>query len=307
MPASAWRWIRIALGVLLVGLALRQVVANLDAVRATPFTWRVRPGLIVLSAVVVWAMYAVLIATWRLLVERWGGRLRLGEAAAIWTVSSLGKYVPGKVWAIAGMALLARRAGVPPWIATGAAVLNQVLSIAAGVLVVAFTGASLLEARYPWVRGAMWALSALVVAGVVALSSPALVRRLLRAAGVEAGDTMGPPLPALLAAAAANVLAWLGYGVALWLLARGLTDVPLPLGAATGAFAASYIMGFLALFAPAGLGVRESVFVLMLDRATGTPAAVALAVASRLLLTLTEVGAAVPYLLKSRERARVAP
>jgi hypothetical protein len=297
----------VALGVLLVGLALRQVLANLDAVRATPFTWRVRPGLLALSAVVVWAMYAVLVATWRLLVERWGGRLRLGEAAAIWTVSSLGKYVPGKVWAITGMAVLAQRAGVPPWIATGAAVLNQVLSIGAGVLVVAFTGASLLEARYPWGRGAMWALAALVLAGVAALASPTLVRRLLRLAGVEASDTMGPPLPALLAAGAANIVAWLGYGVALWLLARGLTDVPLPLGVATGAFAASYIMGFLALFAPAGLGVRESVFILMLDRATGTPAAVALAVASRLLLTLTEVGAAVPFLLKFRERARVAP
>jgi len=133
------------------------------------------------------------------------------------------------------------------------------------------------------------------------------VRRLLSVAGIDAGDTAGPPLSALVVAGGANIVAWVGYGVSLWLLARGLTAVPLPLSLAIGAFAASYLMGFLALIAPAGLGVREGVFILMLDRTMGTPAAVALAVASRLLLTLTELGAALPFLLSSRERARVAP
>jgi hypothetical protein len=276
-------------------------------VRTTPFTWRVQPLLLVLSALVVWSMYALLIATWRLLVERWGGRLTMREAASIWTVSSLGKYVPGKVWAIAGMAVMAKRVGVPPWIATGAAVLNQVLAIGAGVMVVALTGTSLLESRYPWLRTAMWILLGVVIIGMFVLSSPDTVRRLLAVAGIDAGDTAGPPLSALLMAGVANLVAWVGYGVALWLMARGLTAVPLPLGLAIGAFAASYLMGFLALVAPAGLGVREGVFILMLDRTMGTPAAVALAVASRLLLTLTELGAAVPFLLSSRERARVAP
>ncbi|HEX5819791.1 MAG TPA: lysylphosphatidylglycerol synthase domain-containing protein [Gemmatimonadales bacterium] len=307
MRRDGWRIAQLVLGLLVVGLALRQVLANWDAVRTTPFTWKVQPLLLVLSVLVVWAMYALLIATWRLLVERWGGRLTLREAASIWTVSSLGKYVPGKVWAIAGMAVMARRVGVPPWIATGAAVLNQVLAIGAGVVVVALTGTSLLEARYPWLRTAMWILLGVVVIGVFVLSSPDTVRRLLAVAGIDAGDTAGPPLSALLMAGVANVVAWVGYGVALWLMARGLTEVPLPLGLAIGAFAASYLMGFLALVAPAGLGVREGVFILMLDRTMGTPAAVALAVASRLLLTLTELGAAVPFLLSSRERARVAP
>lgn len=307
MRRSAWRVAQVVLGVLLVGLALRQVLANWDAVRSTPFTWHVRPLLLVLSVLVVWAMYALLVATWRLLVERWGGRLTLREAASIWTVSSLGKYVPGKVWAIAGMAVLAKRVGVPPWIATGAAVLNQVLAIGAGAVVVAATGTSLLEARWPWLRTAMWIVLGLVAVGVVVLSSTDVVRKVLTAAGVEAGDTAGPPFSALARAGLANVVAWVGYGLALWLLARGLTEVPLPIGLAIGAFAASYLIGFLALVAPAGLGVRESVFILMLDHAVGTPAAVALAVASRLLLTVTELGAAVPFLLDSRERARVAP
>ena len=42
-------------------------------------------------------------------------------AARIWTVSSLGKYIPGKVWAVAGMALMSKEAGIEPWAATGSA------------------------------------------------------------------------------------------------------------------------------------------------------------------------------------------
>ena len=49
-----------------------------------------------------------------------------------------------------------------------------------------------------------------------------------------------------------------------------------------------------------------AVFILMLQGAIGVPAAAALAIASRLMLTATEVGAAVPFLVTSRERPRVA-
>jgi glycosyltransferase 2 family protein len=104
------------------------------------------------------------------------------------------------------------------------------------------------------------------------------------------------------------VIAWLGYGAALWLLARGLLpEAGLEPGLAVAVFTASYLAGFLALFAPGGLGVREALFILMLQRPLGIGAATALAIASRLLLTITEFGAAVPFLVLTRWRARVAP
>jgi hypothetical protein len=116
-----------------------------------------------------------------------------------------------------------------------------------------------------------------------------------------------PGRDAILFGAVANVTAWIGYGVALWLLARGLLPesrlTPL---VAIGAFTASYLAGFLALLFPGGLVVRESVFVLMVQGAIGPGNALALALASRLLLTLNEFGAAVPFILSPRERTRVA-
>jgi uncharacterized membrane protein YbhN (UPF0104 family) len=79
----------------------------------------------------------------------------------------------------------------------------------------------------------------------------------------------------------------------MWCLARCVTDVPIslvPAFAAAAAMAAS--LGFLALFAPAGLGVREAVFLAVLGPAIGGEHAAIVAVAIRLLYTLAEVGMA---------------
>jgi uncharacterized membrane protein YbhN (UPF0104 family) len=101
------------------------------------------------------------------------------------------------------------------------------------------------------------------------------------------------------AAFAANVVAWFGYGFALLLLARGLLPgLGLSLLQLVGVFTCSYLVGFLALFAPGGLGPRESVFLLMLAGDIGLKPAAALALASRLLLTGTEVLPAVPLLFR---------
>jgi uncharacterized membrane protein YbhN (UPF0104 family) len=105
----------------------------------------------------------------------------------------------------------------------------------------------------------------------------------------------------------ANAVAWIGYGAALWCLARGLLPQSgLRLQASVAVFTASYLAGFLALFAPGGLGVREGLFILMLQGPLGIGAATALALASRLLLTITEFGAAVPFLVLPQGRTRVA-
>ena len=225
-------------------------------------------------------------------------------------MSSLGKYLPGKVWAVAGMALMAQRAGVAPWAATGSAVVLQVLAIGTGAAVAGLTGAARHRggaSRVASSRSCCW-WSAPSPASALLLWPPVL-RRLLRLAAPDAEARGAPPAgghrvrhrrPTRSPGSAT--------ALALWCLARGL----LP-GAGSGptlaiaVFTASYLAGFLALFAPGGLGVREGLFILMLQGPLGIGAATALALASRVLLTITEFGAAVPFLVFPQGRARVAP
>ena len=304
-------WVRVALG--LVGLAIvafaaHSLVRNWEQLRSQPLDWRIEPGWLVLSALVVWAMYALLVVAWRTVLAGWGQRLDGWTAGGIWTVSSLGKYLPGKVWAVAGMALLAQRAGVPPWAATGSAVVMQGLAIGTGAAVAGLTGREAIEAAHPGARAVLALLVAGSMVGIALLLWPPFLRRLLRLLAPDAEARGAPAAAGIGVGIAANLLAWLGYGGALWLLARGLLpSAGLDPLLAVAVFTASYLAGFLALFAPGGLGVREALFIIMLQGPLGIGAATALAVASRVLLTITEFGAAVPFLVFSRWRARVAP
>jgi hypothetical protein len=204
------------------------------------------------------------------------------------------------------MAVMAQRAGIGTSPATGSAVILQVLAIGTGAAVAGLTGWGAMRAAFPGAVTGLVVLLAAAVAGIGLLLWPALVNRVLRIAAPDAGP-VAPPAGAMAFGAVANAVAWVGYGVALWLLARGLLPgAGLDLLPAIAVFTASYLAGFLALFAPGGIGVREGVFILMLQGPIGIGAATALAIASRLLLTVTELGAAVPFLLFPRGRPRVA-
>jgi glycosyltransferase 2 family protein len=294
------------LGLAIIVFALRSLVRNWDELRAQPLEWSIQPGWILLSAIVVWSMYGLLIAAWQRMLLAWGRGLDLWSASRIWTVSSLGKYLPGKVWAVAGMAVMAQRAGIGAGPATGSAIILQILAIGTGAAVAVLTGWGSLRDNYPSAVTGLVVLLAAATAGIGLFLWPRVMRRVLRIAAPDVA-VVNPPVGALLFGLVANVVAWVGYGLALWLLARGLLpEAGLGLLRAIAVFTASYLAGFLALFAPGGIGVREGVFILMLQGPIGIGAATALAIASRLLLTVTELGAAVPFLLFPRGRPRVA-
>lgn len=307
MASRVLRGAQWVLGFTVVFFVVRHVARNWSQIEQARLAWTLRPGYLLLSAALVWAMYALLISAWRAMLSGWGQPIDGWNAARIWTVSSLGKYIPGKVWAIAGMAVMSQRAGVAAWAATGSAILLQVLAVGTGTAIVGAAGNAALQARWPGAGMGMALLGAASVVATAVLLWPAAVRALLQLASGGRIVASVPGRAGVLFGIAANFIAWIGYGAALWLLARGLLPAaPLTFSVAAGAFAASYLAGLLILVAPGGLGVRESVLIVMLEPSVGLAAAGAIAVASRLLLTITELGAAAPFLLFARERTRVA-
>jgi len=298
-----WRVLQFLAGAVLVGLAVRAVALNWQSLQAQPIDWRLSPGWIVASVLVVFTTYAILIEAWRRVVLSMGEQLRFMPAVRIWFLASLGKYVPGKVWAVAGAAVLSQRAGVDPSAAVAGALVLQVLALASGAVVVALTAREAFQSVGQGAGPVAGAIILLCVLGVALLTSQRALDRIARLLPSSWPTPRAIP-PAMVAAAfLANVVAWTGYGVALLLLTRGLLpEVGLSLPQAVGVFTCSYLAGFLALFAPGGLGPRESVFLLMLAGDIGLKPAVALALASRLLLTGTEVLPAVPLLFRRGER-----
>ena len=282
-----WVWVgQIVLALLVAAFVGRALVRHWDEFRSLDISLDLHAGPIVLAALTVWVTYALLIEAWRRVILGWGETLAYRPAVRIWCLSNLGRYLPGKVWGVAGLAVLAGRAGVSGWAAAGSALAMQALAVG--------TGASAVALFAPGVVSPLQLVIAAVLAlvAVWALTSRSLSERVVRRVRPNAEPRVLAPGTAL-AAATITLLGWLAYGVAFWLLARGLLgEGAVSLGTAIGVFAAGYIVGLLALFAPGGVGVRELVFVAMLTPVMGSGGAVALSVASRLLLTLTESGAA---------------
>ncbi|MCA9771704.1 MAG: hypothetical protein KC466_04800, partial [Myxococcales bacterium] len=86
---------------------------------------------------------------------------------------------------------------------------------------------------------------------------------------------------------------WGLYGVALWLLANGVVPIDLAFAPRLLAYyCLSFVAGTFAVFAPAGLGVREGIFALCLAPTLTMPVALVVAVVARVGLSGMQIVAA---------------
>ena len=218
----------------------------------------------------------------------------------------MGRYVPGKFWSIAGMAALAKGRGVPVAVsATSAVVLQGVGLLAAGAIGLgAFAGGSGLIPRWGLAAAGVAAGLLLLVLAVPSLfrAAVALWFRIVRTSPPEklAGTLV---LRWLLQVAGA----WVAMSASFWIFAASLGMELSPVHAGS-AFAAAYVAGYLMLFAPAGVGVREGFLVALLAPALGSGPATVLAIAARLWMTAAEViPAAVLWAFHQRSRSSPDP
>ncbi len=293
------RWgIQAAVALVVIAMIARSLAANWDRFRAVRVSLDFHAGWLLLSVAVMAVVSALQIESWRVILAGWGQRLRFAAAARIWFLANLGRYVPGKVWSVAGMVVMARGEGVQAWAAAASTVAVQALGLGTAAAVVAATvpGAA---------SGLRLAVAALLSAGTIGvLVWPWAVSRLARLSDATA-EWRALPVPTVLASAVLTALSWVAYGVVFWLLAMGLGLAGrLPLGAAVGVFALGYVLGLLALFAPGGIGVREFVLGGLLAPLLGLGGAGALTLASRLQLTLVEaaLGLGALFIGKRKEK-----
>lgn len=257
--------------------------------------WRPRPGWLAAALAVATSNLFLLGGAWIRLLRELGGTIGYTEGMRVWTWTNLGRYLPGRVWQLSALTLYLREKRQIGGIGLGSNLTLQVLLLAIGAAVAfAVLGLRLAEGRVA-LAGAALGVTALAL--FVALR-PSMVARLSAWMGALMGEpdvTVHPRRAALWEAAGIVVLSWFVNGLSLWLLWRGV-------GASagpdpwfwTGAFAAAYLTGYVALFAPAGLVVREGALALVLVSfgGVGAAAAAGIAILARLLGIGSELAAA---------------
>ncbi len=279
--------------VLFVGLLLRRQWSALASLRhgAGP-TFHLSPGWLAAALVLATLNLGWMGGTWVHLYRAGGGRLGYRRGVAVWMATNLGRYIPGKVWQLSGLALHLRRTGGSGALALSSSLGYQVVTLLTGAAVALLTLGGDLAAAHSG-SPLVWAAAILVLA---LLLHPALLRWVTRLAarltGEESLESAAPRGRDLGAAGVALVLSWLAYGLGFWCLLRGLwSTAPVGVLTATGVFAASYVAGYLVLLAPGGLVVREgamTALLLALTLLTATSAA-AVAIAARVWTVASEL------------------
>ena len=287
--ATAIRVIALLVVLVFAGLSLRSAWSEVRADLA-----RLTVPAVAVSALAFVAAIACQFAGWFTLLRHHAraNTFSVHDGAVVYSVGQLGKYVPGAVWPAVIQSDMGARRRMPWRVMLGAYTQTLVITVTTGAVL----SLGVLAGPAPgWVR-------AVVVAGAVAGAVFAwaavhpdalhrwMDRVLQRLTGAGLPDRLDGR--SSLVAASTALVAWVLFGV-------HAVAIVQPMGIGLGdalfvgtSFVFAWVCGIVAIPFPAGLGVREAVLILTVGQLTDRPTAVALALVSRLIQILIDLGVA---------------
>jgi hypothetical protein len=211
-------------------------------------------------------LFAFRAMAWRYIVVRLGHRLPVAAATRIWSTSELARYLPGAVFQVVGRVFLIKPYGVRGSVTSVSQILELTVFLLANILLavacLAYFGVkNLTGAARTWMVVAMALVPVLMF-----LLHPRITYRIIDWVMLRLGK---PPIQhplsgrQMLGILCWNLVGLLWQSLAVFLLthdALGLTK-PQWWWIVAGAYCLAWCAGFLAVWAPGGIGVRELVFV----------------------------------------------
>lgn len=278
---------RVTFALLVAVFIVKLIITNWSSVRGqiTHLDYAILAESAFLSAI----GYAYWAFLWRASMQAMGERLSHRQALRIWTYSQAARYLPGVGWQFAGRVYLCHKDGLSKKISSISLLLENILLLCSCLIVGSVTlMAGIKSAKLPWL-----ALIVILLASGLLIMQPHRFTRLLNTALVRFGKQpielqLSPAI--LLKFLALYTVIWILHGLAfsLCLKSFGLHDIPII--TAIGIFSASWAVGFLFVIAPSGLGVREFTVATMLRRWSVFNIGMAVAIASRIVMILGEMG-----------------
>ncbi|MET2012072.1 lysylphosphatidylglycerol synthase domain-containing protein [Microbacterium chocolatum] len=239
--------------------------------------------------------------SWRAVMRSVGFGATITESLRVFLLSQVGKYIPGSVWPVLAQAEFARDHGVN----RSSAMTGSIVAMVVGVVTSGVVGCVGLVAAAPATLSTYWWVL-LVTLGLAACLAPPILHRIAGLALRVAKRDQQPARirgGALLESILWSLLMWLLLGFQAWMLLRDLAPAA-SFAIAAGAFAFAWLVGFLVVVAPAGIGAREAALVLALANVVEPAQALSLAVISRVLMTAADAaGLAIGLTLGGRPRS----
>jgi glycosyltransferase 2 family protein len=279
------RWVLIAL---VVVAAVWQIWVNWNSVVLTVTALQWQRVVLAFLAIPPGIFFSVM--SWMAFVDDLGPPIGVGRGAQISLVGSLGKYLPGSIWAYVLQIELGRQAGLSRTRVFAATVFNLAVIVVAALLAGSLAVFPLM-AQHEELSWLPWLYALLPIA--LLFLHPRLLTALANF-GFKILRRPKPDHPIRISTVTKSLgfalLAYVCYGVHLWLLAdtwQGLTISPLAL--CIGTMALAMIVGLFAFLLPSGIGAREFVIVAAIAPLVGIGPATAYAAVSRLMFVVADL------------------
>lgn len=222
-----------------------------------------------------------------------GQKLSFVEGVALFNTSSLAKYIPGKIWSYALQMHWLSQRGISKSLTLYVNLINLLVSMVTSTgLGIGYLLLSSSEVPNSWVVTVLLAVL-LVDIGSIFLSGPVFnwLLRLAQPWLKREVRSFRVPLRVMLDLHLLHLVAAQAFGLSVYLICTGI-GFDLSVDASLLVMASLLIadvVGFLAVFVPSGLGVREGVMYLLLGGLASGPLGAVLPMACRLMTMLVDV------------------
>lgn len=287
--------IKIIIVFIVLYFVYRQLATNWTEV--VNYSWNVNLYLLVLSVVMHLFTFILFSRVWCFLIAALGYKVKLTHAFKISYIANLGRYIPGKIWPVFGMAYLAKQLGIREEKSVTSWVVAMIFALPsafmAGFICILISPEILSEELSKYLGPGVYLTAAVIF--MISLSLIFIPGKSLSILNVLLKLIKKPKIDFNLKISTALIIyggyliCWIVYGLSFWVFINSVTSGSnLPVLPAVAAFVIAYQIGYLAIFAPGGMGIRELVLAIILTPYLG-PAAFGIAVVARVWNLITEI------------------
>ncbi len=259
------------------------------------FEWRIDIHMLVASTLLSSLLILCQAFGWYLILRTLNSPVELWQCIRIYMISQLGRYIPGKVMLFVGRVLMSEQMGISKTLASLSVLFEAVLFTAGAIfgigVLYAMTHKIHIIGFNPWIIGGV------LIAGMAMLYPP-VTRRIMGALyffkfkSSPSDDFLRFRYHRMVLICIYYTVLWVLMGFSFYLFVRSVAGSALnpDLFADTACiYLVSWMIGFLSLVTPGGMGVRETVMAVMFQQILPVYLVSAISLLSRLWATAAEL------------------
>lgn len=282
------RVLEVAIVLTIVYFFTRMISTNWSQIKN--YDWSFNYFYLTFSIFITTIAFLLQVYIWKSILEFVGYKASFDGVFRLFYISNMGRYIPGKVWSFLGVVYIGKKMLIHPRYTTATVVIGILTSLTACFLL-----SILLFFIYPIAGLEQYKLFAIpIFIALAVLVYPKFFKKVVnfffkKGISNETVDYQFT-LSHIIKTIGFYTINWLLFGLAFSFLVRSIIAIPSLIFVKTlSIFLISYLIGYLVLFVPGGIGVREGAMVVLLKQFMPVYLATGIAIFSRIIFSILEV------------------